>query len=339
MKLAGDVMVTGGLGFLGSAFARMAARAGARVINLDAFTYAADERRLAELPPGAVRTARLDVADEPVVEAVVRAAPSMIVHFAAESHVTRSERHPDLFYHSNVEGTRRVLEASEAAGTELVVHVSTDEVYGPCKASPSKEEDKLPEEGLATSAYARSKALADDLARSYRDRVPVTVVRPTNCYGPWQHPEKAIPRWATRALRGERVPVWGDGMHTRDWMHVDDACRGIRTVVERGAPGEVYNLGPQGEQLPNVAIARALRELAGGGEGLVYLTAYDRPDHDRRYAIDSSRLRALGWSPRHGLVDGLRSTLEWYRRNVSWWAPLVKDADLLYGDDAERSLS
>jgi dTDP-glucose 4,6-dehydratase len=338
MKLAGDVMVTGGLGFLGSAFARLAARAGARVMNLDAFTYAADERRLAELPSGAVRTEHLDVAEDGVAEAVERAAPSMIVHFAAESHVTRSERHPDLFYHSNVEGTRRVLEASEAAGTELVVHVSTDEVYGPCEGSPFKEEDKLPGEGLATSAYARSKALADDLARSYRDRVPVTVVRPTNCYGPWQHPEKAIPRWATRVLRGERVPVWGDGMHTRDWMHVDDACRGIRTVVERGAPGEVYNLGPQGEQLPNVAIARALCELAGAEEGLVYLTAYDRRDHDRRYAIDSGRLRALGWSPRHGLVDGLSSTLEWYRRNVSWWAPLVEDADLLYRDDAERSL-
>ena len=144
----------------------------------------------------------MDVASQSFVDLVRRWRPSRIVHFAAESHVTRSERDGDRFFHSNVEGTRRVLEAAEATGVDLVVHISTDEVYGPCPAAPFAEEDKAPGEGRATSAYARSKALADDLARSFAARVPVIVVRPTNCFGPWQHPEKAVPRWVVRALLG-----------------------------------------------------------------------------------------------------------------------------------------
>ena len=205
------------------------------MVNVDACTYAGDPRRLAGLAE-AVETIRADVADQAFTDIVVRSRPDVIVHFAAESHVTRSESAPERFFHTNVEGTRRVLDAAEQAGTELVVHVSTDEVYGPCTAEPFREQDKLEGEGAATSAYARSKSLADDLALSRSQRLGVIVARPTNCFGQWQHPEKAIPRWTVRALRGRSLPVWGGGGQIRDWMHVEDLCAALDVLIERGAP-------------------------------------------------------------------------------------------------------
>jgi dTDP-glucose 4,6-dehydratase len=253
------------------------------------------------------------------------------VHFAAESHVTRSEDAPEVFFHANVEGTRAVLEAAEPVGCR-VVHMSTDEVYGPCPADPFREEDKLPGEGLATSAYARSKALADDLARSYADRVDVVVARPTNCIGPWQHPEKAVPRWATRALRGERLPVWGDGEQVRDWMFVEDAVSALRLLAGRGERGEVYNVGPQAEGVPNVEIARAVARAAGRDESVVYLSHYDRPQHDRRYAVATDRIAGLGWRASRSLEAAIAETVEWYRSNTAWWSTLVPDAEQLYAD-------
>ncbi len=328
--MAGPLLVTGGLGFIGSAFVRRAAGRGRPVLNVDLITYAGDERRLASVRPGAVRTERMDVADEALVELMGRERPARVVHLAAETHVTRSERDPERFFHSNVEGTRRVLEAAEATGVGLVVHVSTDEVYGPAGEVPFREQDKLPGEGLATSAYARSKAVADDLALSFAGRVPVIVVRPTNCFGPWQHPEKAIARWATRALRGEQLPVWGDGLYVRDWMHVDDLCTALDTVLERGEPGSVYNVAAEGPPRPNVEIARMIARAAGRSEDDVHLTAYDRPQHDRRYAIDSARLRALGWRPAGDLDSALERTVEWYARNREWWEPLVVEAERVY---------
>ena len=210
--------------------------------------------------------------------------------------------------------------------------MSTDEVYGPCPADPFREDEKLPGEGLATSAYARSKALADDLALSYADRVDVVVARPTNCIGPWQHPEKAVPRWATRALRGERLPVWGDGGQVRDWMFVDDAVSALRLLAERGERGEVYNVGPQAEGVPNVEIARAVARAAGRDEGCVYLSHYDRPQHDRRYAVATDRIAGLGWRASRSLEAAIAETVEWYRENEAWWSTLVPDAERLYAD-------
>jgi dTDP-glucose 4,6-dehydratase len=258
--------------------------------------------------------------------------PSLVVHFAAESHVTRSEDAPEVFFQANVAGTRAVLDAAAALGSCRVVHMSTDEVYGPCHAEPFREEEKLPGEGLATSAYARSKALADDLARSYADRVDVVVARPTNCIGPWQHPEKAVPRWATRALRGERLPVWGDGAQVRDWMFVDDAVSALRLLAERGERGEVYNVGPQAEGVPNIEIARAVARAAGQDEGCVYLSHYDRPQHDRRYAVATDRIAGLGWRSSRSLEAAIAETVEWYRENEAWWSTLVPDAENLYAD-------
>ena len=257
----------------------------------------------------------------------------MIVHFAAESHVTRSESAPERFFHTNVEGTRRVLDAAEQAGTELVVHVSTDEVYGPCTAEPFREQDKLEGEGAATSAYARSKALADDLALSRSQRLGVIVARPTNCFGQWQHPEKAIPRWTVRALRGRSLPVWGGGGQVRDWMHVEDLCAALDVLIERGARGQAYNISPEGPQRSNLDVARLVAAAAGREDDAVVLSDYDRPDHDVRYAIDSSRLRSLGWSCRHDFEVALEHTVDWYRDHQEWWAELEPEAEAIYRDD------
>lgn len=329
-------LVTGGLGFIGSAFIRRLFRLSeVEVVNADSESYAGDKRRL-ESVDGRYRLEREDVANPAFGAFVAREQPDVIVHFAAETHVTRSETGGDLFFRTNVDGTRTALEAAHAARVGLVIHVSTDEVYGSCEGEPFKEEDKEPGEGSATSPYARSKALADDLAVSYMDRVPLIVVRPTNCFGPWQHPEKAIPRWTTRALRGERLPVWGDGQQVRDWMYVDDACSAIATVIARGKTGSIYNLAPEGSQKENVDIALAVAEAAGREKDAVYLTAYDRPQHDRRYAINAARLRELGWRPSGDFESQLKTTVDWYRDSKQWWQSLVSDAEKLYRDDAER---
>ncbi len=323
------ILVTGGLGFIGSAFIRRLVHAGQDIVNIDLDTYAGDVRRL----EGAdVRTERVDVASYDLGRLVRDLAPSAIVHLAAESHVTRSETDAGRFFATNVEGTRRVLAAAVEHGIERVVHVSTDEVYGPALDHPFKEEDKEPGEGRATSAYARSKAVADDLACSYMDRMDVVVVRPTNCFGPWQHPEKAIARWATRGISGDPLPVWGDGGYVRDWMHVDDACRALEVILDRGERGGIYNIAPQADPLTNLEIARTLAAAAGRDEDAVYLTAYDRPDHDRRYFVDGTRIRALGWAPAASLADALVATVRWYGQHEDWWRPMLAESEALYSD-------
>jgi dTDP-glucose 4,6-dehydratase len=330
--MSSSILLTGALGFIGSALAR-SWPAQERLVNLDLSTYAGDPRRLAELPAGTVETHRVDVASAGDVEAAVEACrPRWIVHLAAESHVTRSETDPDRFYRTNVEGTRVVLEAAARAGVERVVHVSTDEVYGPCAGPPFSEEAKQPGEGLATSAYARSKALADDLALSFGDRVEVVVVRPTNCFGPWQHPEKAVARWTVRALEGRPLPVWGDGGQIRDWMYVDDACEAIRLVLREGRPGQVYNIGPEAGARTNLEVARAVAAAAGRTRASVELSGYDRPGHDRRYAVDCTRVRELGWTPQVDFDQGVARTVAWYENNSGWWSSMVADAEALYAD-------
>lgn len=328
-----SVLVTGGLGFIGGAFIRQISAAGVEVVNVDAATYAADAARIAGTE---ATTHFLDVRDERVHSLVAEYAPDVLVHFAAETHVTRSENDEETFFSSNVEGTRSILEAAEAAQVGTFIHISTDEVYGPALDHPFAENDKLPGEGAATSPYARSKAVADDLARSFSDRIPVITVRPTNCFGGWQHPEKAIARWATRAVSGLRLPVWGDGQQIRDWMFVDDLCSAIMLLIREGEPGDTYNVGPGNEAVSNVEIARAVARAAGADIDSVYLTEYDRPAHDRRYSVDASKIRALGWRPTVGVAEGIRRTVEWYADNRSWWEPLVTSAESLYEDEAER---
>lgn len=328
-----SLLVTGGLGFIGAAFIRSVQNTGMDVVNIDAGTYAADVRRIATT---GVQTHLLDVRDEKVPGIVARSRPDVVVHFAAETHVTRSEKDEASFFRANVDGTRAILEAALSSGVSSFIHVSTDEVYGPALDRPFREDDKEPGEGSATSPYARSKAVADDLARSYSDGMRVITVRPTNCFGSWQNPEKAIARWATRAVSGLRLPVWGDGQQVRDWMFVDDVCSAISLLIDKGEAGSVYNVGPGNEAVSNLEIARLVAAEGGAAEGSVYLTEYDRPAHDRRYSVDASRIRALGWVPTVGVVDGISQTVRWYADNRSWWEPLVAEAEALYSDEDER---
>ncbi|MGQ0679186.1 MAG: dTDP-glucose 4,6-dehydratase [Actinomycetota bacterium] len=329
------IFVTGGAGFLGSYFVHRCLSEGEfDVTNLDCLTYAGDLRRLHDVcsSPG-YRFARVDVADAGAVDALVAAQkPEAIVHYAAESHVTRSESDPDRFFRTNVEGTRVLLDAAVRHGVSRFVHVSTDEVYGSILKGSFQEGDKQPGAGQAASPYSRSKALADDLAMSYSDRLNICVVRPTNAFGPWQYPEKVFPRWITRALREQPMLVWGDGLYIRQWLFGEDFARAVALVLERGERGEAYNIGPSHEpEITNLALARWLAGYLGMDQSLIQMTGYDRPDHDRRYAVDASKVRALGWEPGDVWEQFARS-VDWYRGNPAWWGTLVEEAESIYVD-------
>lgn len=333
------VLVTGGAGFLGSHFVRRALAAGvAALANLDLLTYAGDAARLA----GVASDPRYqflwgDVASpQTVAQAFASFRPDVVVHYAAESHVTRSESDPDRFFRTNLEGTRVLLQAAAISGVEVFVHVSTDEVYGPILTGAFTERDKPAGEGLATSPYARSKALADDLAHSYADRLPVVVARPTNAFGPWQFPEKVLPRWITRALRGEPLLLWGDGLYVRQWLAAEDFAVAIGVLAERGQPGQAYNVAPHHDpEITNLALARWLLAYLGLPEDRLHFSAYDRPDHDRRYAVDAAKIRALGWAP-GACWEQLAATVDWYRASSSegagWWQAHVAEAESIYSD-------
>jgi dTDP-glucose 4,6-dehydratase len=328
-------LVTGGAGFLGSHFVRAWLRQGlGEVVDIDLLTYAGSEARLEDVRgEGRYRSVKADVADSGAVDSVLsEASPQLVVHFAAESHVTRSERDADRFHRTNVEGTRVVLEAAAAHGVERFIHISTDEVYGPVLEGAFREEDKDAGDGQATSPYAKSKALADDLARSFRG-LEVVVLRPTNCFGPWQFPEKAFARWVTRGFRGEPLPVWGDGLQVRQWLAADDLAAAALLVASAVRPEPVYNVGPRHDpEVTNLALARWVGEYLGLPPERVVLTEYDRPDHDRRYAVDPSRIEGLGWRPSDPW-EAFAATVEWYRGAEWWWQPLVEEAESIYSDD------
>jgi dTDP-glucose 4,6-dehydratase len=328
------VLVTGGAGFIGSHFVRLLLSGDdvAGLVNVDLLTYAGDLRRLRGVEDDPrYRFVRADVADGDAVRAVFsEERPSAVVHFAAESHVTRSEHEPDLFHRTNVQGTARLLEAAVAAGVERFVHVSTDEVYGPILEGSFAEDDKLPGDGQATSPYSRSKALADDLARSYADRLGVVVLRPTNAFGPWQFPEKALARWVSRALRGLSLPVWGDGLYVRQWLAAQDLAAAAALVLRAADPAPVYNVGVRHEpEITNLALARFVLDHLGLDEDRLEMTAYDRPDHDRRYCVDGSLAEGLGWRPGN-VWPRLAATVDWYAANRDWWEPLVAEAESIY---------
>jgi dTDP-glucose 4,6-dehydratase len=212
------------------------------------------------------------------------------------------------------------------------VHVSTDEVYGPSLQGVFREEDKRPGHAQATSVYAKSKAIADDIARRFSGDIEVVVVRPTNCFGPWQHPEKAFARWVTRALAGRRIPVWGDGLHVRQWLYADDLAEAIGLILDARSPEPVYNVGPRHRpEITNLDLATWLLCYLGLPEERLVLTPYDRPRHDRRYAVNPSRIEALGWRPGDAWRQ-FAETAEWYRRTSAWWTPLFAEAESIYVD-------
>ncbi len=320
-----EVLVTGGAGFIGSNFVEYAlgAHPDWRITTLDKLTYAGRLENLREvMDHPRHRFVRGDVADAAVAGPLVAAA-EIVVHFAAETHVDRAIRDAGAFIRTDVYGTFVLLAAAcGARGLRRFLQVSTDEVYGSVAAGASTETDEL----RPRNPYAASKAGAERLAYSYwaTHDVPVVIARASNNYGPRQFPEKLIPLFVSNALDNLPLPLYGDGRHSRDWLHVSDHCRALDLLIERGRPGEAYNVGG-GSELQNAALTGMILDLLERPASLVRHVP-DRPGHDRRYRLDTAKLRALGWTPQVEFGAGLRAVVEWYRDNEWWWRP-IKEGD------------
>ncbi|HST25572.1 MAG TPA: dTDP-glucose 4,6-dehydratase [Gaiellaceae bacterium] len=308
------VLVTGGAGFIGSHFVKRLAARGDEVVVLDRLTYAGNPANLEGVPH---EFHRGDIADPEAVEAA-GAGCEAVVNFAAESHVDRSILDPREFVHTEVLGTQTLLEWAKKTGVRYV-QVSTDEVYGDLEAGGrSREDDPL----RPSSPYAAAKAAGDlqvlAYARTYG--IAASITRGANTYGSNQYPEKLIPLFVTNALEGLELPVYGDGKQVREWLHAEDHCAAVELVLREGRPGEIYNVG--GEEFENIEVTSRILELTGADPGLVRHVE-DRAGHDRRYALDDSRLRALGWAPQHSFGEsGLTETVAWYREHREWWEPI-----------------
>lgn len=331
------LLLTGGAGFIGSALARMAIGAGHVVLVFDKLTYAGTLSSLRDVREDArFRFVQGDICDRAAVDAAIAAfAPDAIVHLAAESHVDRSIDGAGDFVRTNMVGTFEMLEAARAwwwrSGDEAFrfLHVSTDEVFGSLGAHGAFTETTRYD---PRSPYAASKAGSDHLVRAWGETygLPVIVSNCSNNYGPYQLPEKLIPLMILNGLQGEAMPVYGDGLNRRDWLHVDDHVRALLLMLEHGAPGETYNVGPRAER-SNIEVVERVCDLldaqAPSETPRRNLIAFvkDRPGHDRRYAIDPSKIeRELGWRPKVSFEDGLAQTVRWYLDNEWWWGPLRK---------------
>jgi dTDP-glucose 4,6-dehydratase len=320
-----NVLVTGGAGFIGSNFVRyaLARHADWIVTTLDKLTYAGRRENLHDVMDHPRHTfVKGDIGDAPVSGPLVEQS-QIVIHFAAETHVDRSILAAGEFIRTDVEGTFVLLEAARRApALRRFVQISTDEVYGSVPVGASKETDEL----KPRNPYSASKAGADRLAYSYwcTYDLPVIITRASNNYGPYQFPEKMIPLFVTNAVDDIPVPLYGDGRNVRDWLHVEDHCRAIDVLMERGSNGEVYNIGG-GNEVMNLELTRRILTALGKPQSLIKPVP-DRPGHDRRYCLDTTKLRALGWTPEIDFEDGLRRTIDWYRRNESWWRP-IKEHD------------
>ena len=315
------LLVTGGAGFIGSNYVRWVLQhSDDKVTVFDALTYAGNRSTLRDVEAAFGDRYQFVHANICDLEAFSRALKGhdAVLHFAAESHVDRSISGPEDFVVTNCVGTNSVMHACRLAGIPRVVHVSTDEVYGSVEAGDSLESDLLD----PRSPYSASKAGSDLIARSYHSTygLPVMITRSSNNFGPWQYPEKVIPLFATNLLDGGKVPLYGDGLNKRDWLYVEDNCTGIDAVLRSGQAGEVYNIGA-GNELTNRELTERLLALAGAGEESINYVE-DRLGHDRRYSVDASKVRALGWAPSRKLPDALEETYGWYRDNRWWWEPL-----------------
>ena len=324
------LLVTGGCGFIGSNFIRriLGAHPGATILNVDRLTYAGNRESVAELERGGrLRTEVADIADEPRIAGIFadpgEGAFDAVVHFAAESHVDRSIEKAEDFVRTNVLGTQVLLDAARRGGVPKFLQISTDEVYGALALDdPARFTEATPLR--PTSPYAASKAAADLLClaafRTYG--MHVTITRCSNNYGPYQFPEKFLPQMILNAFEEKPLPIYGDGLYVRDWIHVEDHCAALEAVLTKGKAGGIYNVGA-GCERPNIEIARAVLKLTGRPDSLLRRVT-DRPGHDRRYAVDASRLTGeLGWSPAVPFEQGLAATVEWYRDNGSWWRRIV----------------
>lgn len=315
-------MVTGGSGFIGSNFIRysLEAHPDRKIVNIDLLTYAGNPDNLRDIG-GDPRYlfVRGDICDAGLVQDTIRrTGADILVHFAAESHVDRSITDPSAFIRTNVLGTHTLLECARKAGIRTFVQVSTDEVYGSICEGSFREGDTL----NPSSPYSASKAAGDLIARSYYTTygLPVFITRCTNNFGPYQHPEKLIPLFITNLLEGKKVPVYGTGRNVRDWIFVLDHCSAIDFLIANGKAGEVYNIG-SGNERTNLEITASLLGELGKGEGEVEYVR-DRPGHDFRYSLDSTKIRSMGWKPGYTFEKALSETVGWYRENRWWWSGL-----------------
>jgi len=328
------ILVTGGCGFIGSNFVRylLDADPNYSVINVDKLTYAGNLENLSDLSSSPrYHFIRADIADASAMEELIGKGVEAIVNFAAESHVDRSIEDPNVFIKTNILGTFVLLEALRKVFPKRKIrflHISTDEVYGSLgEAGAFTEKTPL----APNSPYSASKASADMMVRAYHHTfgLPALVTRCSNNYGPYQFPEKLIPLMISNAMEDKELPMYGDGLNIRDWIHVTDHCRGLERVLLHGKEGEVYNIGGQSERT-NLSVAYAILDCLGKPHSLIRFVA-DRPGHDRRYAIDFSKIgKELGWRPTVSFEEGVRLTIEWYQNHRSWWKKIKTGEYLAY---------
>jgi dTDP-glucose 4,6-dehydratase len=334
------ILVTGGCGFIGSNFVRLlSAETDWRIVNLDKLTYAGNLANVADIAGDRIRFVRGDICDRTLVEGILKEEkPWAVVNCAAESHVDRSILDASPFLQTNIGGVQALLEAIRNYPVERFLHISTDEVYGDKDGRDASKEDSL----LAPSSpYAATKAAADLLCFSYRRThgLPVIVTRSSNNYGPYQFPEKLIPLLIRNALSEMELPVYGDGKQIRDWLYVEDNCRAIQAVLENGNVGSIYNIGT-GEERTNVDVVHALCAAIAEHRGVDLnklqqhiRSVADRPGHDRRYALDTSKIRAeIGWRPGMNFTAGLKKTVDWYLTHSDWMSQVVSGEYRKYYD-------
>lgn len=319
------VLVTGGAGFIGSNFVRYMVKKYPEynIVNLDALTYAGNLENLKDIEElSNYRFIKGDIADRQFISQLFKEEKfDYVLNFAAESHVDRSITNPDIFIQTNIQGTQVLLDAAKNAEVKKYLQVSTDEVYGTLgETGYFTEETPL----ASNSPYSSSKAGADLLVRAYHETfgLPVNITRCSNNYGPFHFPEKLIPLMIINALDDKQLPVYGDGLNVRDWLHVEDHCQAIDLVLHKGKNGEVYNVGGNNERT-NIEIVKTILKALDKPESLIKHVT-DRPGHDRRYAIDATKLREeLGWSPKYNFDTGIEQTIKWYLENQDWWKNII----------------
>jgi dTDP-glucose 4,6-dehydratase len=321
------LLVTGGCGFIGSNFIRLVLNQyrDVRVVNLDKLTYCGNPDNLKDIVGDSRYSfVKGDICDKNIVEDLAGECDA-VVNFAAETHVDRSIKYPDDFLKTNVHGVKVLLDAAKKFSVSRFIQIGTDEVYGSVSKGLSKEDDPL----RPRSPYSATKAAGDLLAASYYATygVPVIIARSSNNFGPCQYPEKIVPLFITNLLRGEKVPLYGDGGNVRDWLFVMDNCRGIDLILHRGKPGEIYNIGG-GNCFSNMELTGKVLALMGKGKESIEFVN-DRPGHDRRYALDSAKIKSLGWAPESDFEKNLKETVKWYKDNEDWWVPLKKKAEII----------
>lgn len=317
-----NLLITGGAGFIGSNFIRYILNEDPEwnIVNLDKLTYAGNLENLRDIEKNPNYSfVKGDICDKKIVEKLVKEV-DIVINFAAETHVDRSIKNAGTFIQTDVFGTYRLLEASRKFDIERYIQISTDEVYGSVVEGAFKETDNL----NPSNPYSASKAGADGLVCSYFKTygLPVIITRSSNNFGPYQHPEKVIPLFVTNALQDKKLPLYGDGLHQRDWLYVLDNCEAIDFVLQKGKDGEVYNVGG-GNEKTNIEVTRMMLKILKKPESLIKHVT-DRLGHDRRYSVDCSKIGKLGWRPRFNFENAIKESIKWYRENEWWWKPLVK---------------